>query len=69
MTAWSVTVHRDGVPVTGQIPANRWEVAGIFARVVHGWTGGTVSVMAAAAEPEDDVPDPQMSIFDVEDPT
>lgn len=41
--AWTVVVHHDGQPITGQLPLNAWETAGLLAPLAAGLTRRTVT--------------------------
>jgi hypothetical protein len=50
VTAWSAQLFRDGEPVTGAVPCDAWDAAGLLGPVVVGWLGGPVSVTRAVLD-------------------
>lgn len=48
---WTVVVHHDGQPITGQLPLNTWETAALLAPLAAGLTGRAVSVATAEETP------------------
>lgn len=64
MSAWSAVLLYDGEPVTGSIPCDDFDAAGIVAVFFAGWLGGPVSVGAAVSANRVPEPDPQPSLFE-----
>ena len=66
---WTVVVHHNGQPITGHLPINAWETAGLLAPIIARIIPGGVSVMHAAIEADKALrpPDPQLTIDDIDD--
>lgn len=60
---WSAVIYCDGQPVTGEVPCDDYDAAGIAAPFFAAWLGGAVSVGAAVSANRPRVR-PEPSLFD-----
>lgn len=59
---WSVIVHCDGEPVTGEVPCDDWTAGAVVAEMFVGLLGGPISLAAAVVANQPKI-EPPLELF------